>query len=132
MDDHEWTIDYAEQLIAEWRQRADRYEADGADGLAKQLRNNAKELEDARNAALGEPLTLTAAATLSGYTTSRLKQLLRAGTIPNAGTKGAPRIRRSDVPRRPGHGIEPAARLVDPAPTRDGQPSLAAKILRAS
>jgi hypothetical protein len=48
-----------------------------------------------------DELTLTAAAAISGYSTEHLGRLLRAGTIPNAGRKHSPRIRRSDLPLRP-------------------------------
>lgn len=128
MDDHEWTIDYAEQLIAEWRQRADRYEADGVESHARLLRSNADELERARDAALGEPLTVAAAAVLSGYSTQHLKKLLHDGAIPNVGKPGAPRIRRGDVPRRAGHGVMPLVRVHHGKKNTGavGEPSLAA------
>lgn len=48
-----------------------------------------------------DELTLTAAANLSGYSTDHLSRLIREGSIPNAGRKGSPRIRRSDLPIRP-------------------------------
>jgi hypothetical protein len=45
------------------------------------------------------PLTLAAAAAESGLSVDHLGKLIRDGTIPNAGRKGAPRIRSADVPR---------------------------------
>ena len=32
----------------------------------------------------------------------QLRELVAAGEVPNAGRKGAPRIRRADLPRKPG------------------------------
>jgi hypothetical protein len=49
----------------------------------------------------GDELTLTAASNLSGYSTDHLSRLIREGSLPNAGRKGAPRIRRVDLPIRP-------------------------------
>jgi hypothetical protein len=47
------------------------------------------------------PLSLAQAAQESGYSVDRLQKLVAAGTIPNAGRKGKPAIRRSDLPRKP-------------------------------
>lgn len=50
----------------------------------------------------GEQLvTLTEASRISAYSPDHLGRLLRSGTIPNAGRPNAPRIRLSDLPRRP-------------------------------
>ena len=49
-----------------------------------------------------EELSLTKSASVSGYSKRRLSELLADGTIPNAGRKGAPRIRRGDLPKRVG------------------------------
>lgn len=46
-------------------------------------------------------LTLVNAAMLSGYSAEHLARLLRTGVLPNAGRKGAPRIRLADLPKRP-------------------------------
>lgn len=48
-----------------------------------------------------EALTLDEAAVESGYTSDHLGKLLRAGTIPNAGRKNAPRILRRHLPLKP-------------------------------
>jgi hypothetical protein len=48
-----------------------------------------------------EVLTLVEAAGESGLSADHLGRLLRTGTIPNSGRKGAPRIGRSDLPRSP-------------------------------
>ena len=48
------------------------------------------------------PLSLTEAARESGFSADHLGRLVRAGHLRNAGRKGAPRIRRCDLPRRTG------------------------------
>lgn len=48
-----------------------------------------------------ETLTLAHAARESGYSRDHLARLLRSGTLPNAGRPRSPRIRRSDLPRKP-------------------------------
>ena len=44
--------------------------------------------------------TLEAAALRTGYSREHLARLIRTGVIPNAGRRGAPRIRASDLPVR--------------------------------
>lgn len=46
-------------------------------------------------------LTLSEASAVSGYSIDHLARLLREGKLPNTGRKGAPRIRVTDLPRRP-------------------------------
>lgn len=46
-------------------------------------------------------LTLTAAARISGYSADHLGRLIRDGKILNVGRRGPPRIRLTDLPRRP-------------------------------
>jgi hypothetical protein len=50
-----------------------------------------------------EPLTLREAAMLSGYTVDHLQRLVAGGRLENSGRKGRPRIRRGDLPVKPGH-----------------------------
>jgi len=60
---------------------------------------------DAMLAELGaalEALSLPQAASESGYSADHLAREVRVGRIPNAGRRGAPRIRRGDLPRKPG------------------------------
>lgn len=47
-------------------------------------------------------LSLTEAARESGYSVGHLSREIRAKHIPNAGRDGAPKIRRRDLPRKPG------------------------------
>lgn len=82
-----------------WRQRAEglrRY----SEPAANAYEDAASELEQALQA-LGEvTLTLVQAARECGYSTDHLGSLVRKGTIPNAGRRDAPRIRRSDLPTK--------------------------------
>jgi len=48
-------------------------------------------------------LTLAQAATASGYCADHLGRLIKAGTLTNYGRRHAPRVRRSDLPRKPGY-----------------------------
>lgn len=58
-----------------------------------------------------EVLTLAKAERLSAYSNGHLRRLIRNGTIPNAGRSGSPRIRRADLPIKPGHLPNDEARL---------------------
>lgn len=50
-----------------------------------------------------EVLTLAEAARLSGFSPGHLGRLIRSGHIDSAGRSGAPRIRRCNLPIKPGH-----------------------------
>lgn len=97
----------ADLLPESWRSRAadlERY----APPAAEAFREAADELEVALREAAHETLTLREAAAESGYSKRRLRELIADGTIPQAGKKGAPRIRRADLPVRPGAAGKPA------------------------
>ncbi len=102
------------ELADRWQEEAERYEADGVSGHAALLRRVADELETWWRERELEELTLEQASELGGYSYSALEKGVRTGTIPNAGESGRPRIRRRDVPRKPGRNREP------------GEPDLAA------
>ena len=63
-------------------------------------------------------MSLKEASTLGGYSTDSLQRMVAAGRIQNCGRKGRPRIRRADVPAKPGHGAfllgESGRSYVDP------------------
>lgn len=91
--------DPVRDLPDEWRERAeDQYSPEAAAALE----DCARELE----AALGEreirAVTLREAVEIGGYSYSRLQELV-GDEIENVGEKGAPRIRYSEVPIKPGH-----------------------------
>jgi hypothetical protein len=87
-------------LPATWRERSDELRP-YAPAAAEAFARAADELAAAMRAADDEPLTLAEAAEESGYSARRLRELLAAGDVPNAGRKHRPRVRRGDLPRRP-------------------------------
>ncbi len=93
-------------VIAKWRTRRDEWgrvhaQVDGAVLCDEVLRD----LVEVQNTQRDELLTLREAAAISGYTEDHLGRLIRDGTVPNTGRVNAPRIRRGDLPRKPGHGV---------------------------
>lgn len=87
-------------LPESWRQQAAALEHFGAPSNATCLRAAADELEAALRAQNGALLTIAEAACQSGLSADHIGRLLRSGRIPNAGRKGAPRIRQGDLPRK--------------------------------
>jgi hypothetical protein len=90
-------------LAASWRARAEQLRP-YAPAAAEAFERAAAELEGALREAADEELTLAEAAVESGYSERRIRELLADGDVPMApgGRKGRPRIRRADLPRRPG------------------------------
>jgi hypothetical protein len=104
--------DVIETLSATWRERAldiERFSPPAATAF----RECAAGLERAVAAADHTILSLAEAAQESGYSCDHLRHLLAAGTIPNAGRKHKPRVRRADLPHRAPRpsrsGYDPAA-----------------------
>jgi len=88
-------------LLSHWRSRAsdlDRY----APAAAQAFREAADELAEALNGA-EETVSLKEAEMLGGYPVDSLQRMVACGRIQNVGRKGKPRIRRADVPVKPGH-----------------------------
>ncbi len=74
------------------------------------------DLEAVAQVATDELLTVAQAAAESGYSHEHVARMVREGTIPNAGRRRAPRIRRTDLPRKPGRALAaPSAASYDPA-----------------
>ncbi len=71
--------------------------------VARAFETAATHLADALQQSNNEPLTLAQAGRESGYSRDHLGRLVRAGRLPNAGSPNAPRIRRCDLPIKPGH-----------------------------
>jgi hypothetical protein len=105
-------------LPAEWRSQAEGLRQFGADDQARTLAWCADRLEEHASAWETEPLTLEEAAQESGYSRDHLGRVLAEGIIPNAGEPYAPRIRRFDLPRKPGHTSESATPLDGPVSSR--------------
>ena len=90
-----------EQLEARWLDEASGYERDGVMVRGDRLlRRVAEEMRQAMRDFRLQPLTMRQAAQESGFTESRLRQLVAKKKIPNVGRKGAPRILRMDLPRK--------------------------------
>ena len=60
-------------------------------------------------------LSLPEAAARSGYSAEHLGRMIRQGRIPNAGRKGAPQIRVTDLPRKPPGLVPSGSRAYDPS-----------------
>ena len=96
-----WRVMTALLALAEsWLAEAERLDSLGCTEAAQTSRQLAHELQEALRRAEDEALTLSEAASVSGYSERRLRELIADGTIPNAGEKGRPRIRRGDLPRK--------------------------------
>lgn len=90
-------------VAAGWKVEADTVEQRYGDRrTARLLRRFAAELEEAIRTTEDETLTLAQASRASGYSKDHLRHLVSEGTIQNAGGKGRPRIRRRDLPSKPG------------------------------
>ena len=109
---------FISQLAGRWRNEARLFHHRGADVQATALESCAADLEQEALLFSSETMTLRVAEAESGYSYSALEKKVREGTIPNAGKSGAPRIRRSDLPKK----AEPQAR-----PT--GEPDLVEMVL---
>ena len=89
-------------LTSRWRDHAEMFRRFGDSGAATAFESCADELEAAVSVWGDEQFTLEQAEQESGYTADALGRLIREGRIPNAGKDGTPRIRRRDLPRKPG------------------------------
>ena len=90
------------ELVSRWTDEASALERWGDARGATILRTCATELDVAAREHEEAPLTIQQAVEESGYSADHLRALVTSGEIPNAGRKGSPRIRRRDLPRKPG------------------------------
>ena len=112
---------FVSRLSAHWEGDAAILRHRGAVSEAITLESCAAELlEQARLFSL-EEMTLEQAKQESGYSYSAIQKMSSDGTIPNVGKKGAPRIRRGDLPKKPNGCCEPSK----------GEPDLAELVLAA-
>ena len=88
------------ELASAWRVLAEMLRANGADQAARATEARADELEAALGLRDDSPMTLAQAAAASGYSADHLGREIREGRLRNVGRKGAPRIRRADLPRK--------------------------------
>ncbi len=101
------------ELADRWRSDAEVLRRCGHERTADLCDRHAQELERAVQAHEMELITIREAAAESGYSKSHLYSLLSEGSLSNAGTKGAPRVMRRDLPKkaRPTNGGGFAERL---------------------
>ena len=93
-------------LLEQWRVRAGEL-APYAPAAAEAFRRAAEELER-ELVSVDDGITLAEAAAIGGYSIDHLQRLVSSGQLANVGRKHRPRIRTSDVPRKPGHGLQSA------------------------
>ncbi len=104
-----------------WRAAAEDLRRYGADGQATALDACAAELEAEEQDYLFETLTLEKAAEELGVSYDTMSRRILRGEIPNAGCKGKPLVRRSDIL---------SGAPVGPRPVTDqGEPDIAAQAL---
>jgi len=93
-------------LIDRWRGREEEWSRLGVavDG-AKVAAEIVGDLQTLRRAHASEAVTLREASLIGGYSLDHLQRLVAGGQVENVGRKGRPRIRRDDVPVKPGQGL---------------------------
>jgi hypothetical protein len=99
------STDRFQDLAYKWLVEAEQLRRLEASGQAATLERAADELDAVIREWIAEPLTIREASEESGYTEDRLRALVRGGVIPDArsaGSHGEIRIRRCDLPRKPG------------------------------
>ena len=95
-------LDRLLELAEEWRTDSTVLQRRGAPAVAEALATCAAELEAAIYSWQTEELSIKEASRESGYSQDHLRELVRTGQIHGAGSDGHVRVRRGDLPRRPG------------------------------
>ena len=104
------------ELAETWQQEAELLRHRGAPRQAKALESAADELENRLREWRHEELTVQEAAEESGYSPKTLRRMVREGRIPDSrpdGSRSEIRIRRRDLPRKPGSERDPVTEAVD-------------------
>jgi hypothetical protein len=91
-------MDKLHPLTDKWRLEAALYERRGLTNFAAMARSFADELASYERERGLEKLTLTQAATETGFSKEHIGRLLETGRLPQAGEKFAPRVCRKDLP----------------------------------
>jgi len=106
-------MDSVADLLRRWTAEAHhlrtRY---GMEAAARLCEAHVKELREGLQSGHDELLSIAQAAVESGYSQQHLRALLSQGSVPNAGAKGRPQIRRKDLPRKPCRKEIPASHRV--------------------
>ena len=79
-----------------------------------------------------ESVTLKEASLIGGYSADHLQRLVASGQLENVGRKGKPRLRRCDVPRKPGHALPESGIRNEVTARRRIVASVATRITEAS
>ncbi len=90
-------------LATNWRTEAATLRTYGAESAATALERCADELEARVMEWADEPLTLSEAAQESGYSVQHLRRLVTKGLLTDVAESSQIRVRRGDLPRKPGH-----------------------------
>jgi hypothetical protein len=93
-------LDEIRGLLSEWDAEVATYRRRGLVTEADFLASFARELRVRIDDCLSRPLELSDAMAESGYSYSALQKMVTSGDLPNAGSKGKPRIRRKDLPSK--------------------------------
>jgi hypothetical protein len=104
------------KLAVGWREKADELRDLALESEARAFERCASELERAFAEHDMKALTLQQAADESGFSYGHVQRLVTEGALENVGAPGSPRVRRGDLPRKPGW-------------PKVGQPGLADEIL---
>ena len=96
-------------LPTHWRARATELER-YAPAAAQAFKDAADQLDDALQSKV-DTVSIKEVAALGGFSTDHIQRLVSSGRIENVGRKGRPRIRRNDVPTKPGHAALQRAKL---------------------
>jgi hypothetical protein len=91
------------ELCAKWSARLVEWRSLGVQASGEKVA--AEILDDLRALQSEDLVTLGEASRLGGYSVDHLQRLVRQGTIENVGRKHAPRLRRQDVPTKPGRSV---------------------------
>ena len=110
-----------EEFIGKWTAERDEFcrlrsLVDGA----KLLDDVLQDFTTVTTGAEPELLTLREAAELSGYTRQHLARLIQQGKLKNYGRPNAPRVRRGDLPIKPGY-LPPGAETANISNASRGQ-----------
>jgi hypothetical protein len=95
-----------DSLLDHWHATAEGLRDWGATAEARVLDKCADELADALEVGDEEEVSLAQGAVESGYSISHLRRLIAQGKLQDVADTGPPRVRRRDLPRKPGHHLK--------------------------
>lgn len=108
-------MDPVADLLARWREDAEVLRRHGRDDQADRLERRADEVERALRDRRHQELTVAEAAAESGFAEKTLRRMVREGRVPDPrpdGSRAEIRIRRADLPRKPGGGRDDVSEAV--------------------